>query len=209
MRPAGLAFALTLGIAGVLAPLRAARACSCMPPPPPTEAAARAAAVFEGRTFGARREQNSLRFSFEVTRVWKGEVPPSIDIVTPMQSASCGRSYEFGVPYIVYASAQDDGSFGDNLCSRTRLVVDAVEDLDVLGAGHAPLQDGTASPGPSGPDVEPPRIEPAPLPATSAKAGKGGCDVSGGAWDPPHALVVVLVLLFARRRARMWHTIRA
>ena len=151
--------------------------------------------MFEGRTFGARREQNELRFAFEVTRVWKGEVPPSIEIVTALQSAACGRSYEFGVPYVVYATARDDGTLVDNLCSRSRMVVDAVEDIDTLGAGRPPLQDGASVPGPAGPDIEPPRIEPAEGGAhdsTQASPRRRGCAIAAERAD-------------AGRRCVAWH----
>jgi MYXO-CTERM domain-containing protein len=204
MRCAGLPIACAIVVA--LAGARAARACSCLPPAPPGDAAGRATAVFEGRTFGARREQNELRFAFEVTRVWKGEVPPSIEIVTALQSAACGRSYDFGVPYVVYATARADGTLVDNLCSRSRMVVDAVEDLDTLGAGRPPLQDGASVPGPVGPDIEPPRIEPTgpgandePSPATP---GRRGCSVGTARADAPGGLAVLVLALVLRRRSR-------
>jgi MYXO-CTERM domain-containing protein len=197
-----LVFAFALGLA--LASSRAARACSCLPPAPPLDAASRAAAVFEGRTFGARREQNELRFSFEVTRVWKGEVPASIDVVTPLSSAACGRSFEFGVPYVVYATPRDDGSLADNMCSRTRMVVDAVEDLDVLGAGRPPASHGTSAPGPEGSDVEPPRIEPKDGGAPPVVPGKRGCAVDP---EPPPSRVLLLLALLLVGRPRLWQRI--
>jgi len=202
-----LACAIVVALAGP----RAARACSCLPPAPPGDAASRATAVFEGRTFGARREQNELRFAFEVTRVWKGEVPPSIEIVTALQSAACGRAYEFGVPYVVYATARADGTLADNLCSRSRMVVDAVEDLDTLGAGRPPLQEGASAPGPEGPDVEPPRIEPTGGPSsgpsgaddgpTPASPGRRGCIVGALRADAPSGLAFLVLALVLRRRS--------
>ncbi|HET6582334.1 MAG TPA: hypothetical protein VFG69_02780 [Nannocystaceae bacterium] len=198
-----LAFALSSAIVLVTAGARAARACSCLPPAPPIEASARATAVFEGRTFAARRVQNEVIFSFEVTRVWKGEVSPEVVVYTATHSASCGRAYELGVPYIVYASARDDGALVDNLCSRSRTLVDAVEDLDVLGAGRPPLQDGASVPPPSGPDVEPPRIEPGtqagaePSPASPGKRGCTLADAPVGAL--PAGLSLAFVLACCRR----------
>jgi hypothetical protein len=205
MKWAGLPLACAIVVALVLAVgPRAARACSCLPPAPPADAAGRATAVFEGRTFGARREQNELRFAFEVTRVWKGEVPPSIEIVTALQSAACGRSYEFGVPYVVYASTRDDGTLVDNLCSRSRMVVDAVEDLDTLGAGRPPLPDGASVPGPVGPDVEPPRIEPTEgaNEPTQTSPRRRGCAIAGERADAPSGLAFLVVGLVLRRRSQ-------
>ena len=207
MRAAGLALACAIGVA--LLGARAARACSCLPPAPPGDAASRATAVFEGRTFGARREQNEQRFAFEVTRVWKGEVPPSVEVVTALHSAACGRSFELGVPYVVYANARDDGTLADNLCSRSRMVVDAVEDLDALGAGRPPLHDGVSVPGPAGPDIEPPRIEPtaSSQPAPAAR-GKRGCAIGSTGADTFSGLAIVIVALALRRRPRLWQSSR-
>lgn len=207
MKLAGLAFACAIGVALVGA--RAARACSCLPPAPPGDAASRAAAVFEGRTFGARREQNELRFSFEVTRVWKGEVAPSVEVVTAIHSAACGRSFELGVPYVVYASARDDGTLVDNLCSRSRMVADAVEDLDTLGVGRPPLQNGASLPGPAGPDVEPPRIEPAASsqPAPTSK-GKRGCGIGSPDADGSWGLAMLVAVVALRRRPGLWQSRR-
>jgi hypothetical protein len=204
MRPIGvaLACAIVVGLAGA----RAARACSCLPPAPPADAASRAAAVFEGRTFGARREQNELRFAFEVARVWKGDVPPSIEIVTPVHSAACGRAYEFGVPYIIYASVRDDGTLADNLCSRSRMVVDAVEDLDTLGSGRAPLEGGPQAPGPVGPDVEPPRIEASGPEPTPTSPGKRGCAVGTAGFGASSGIALLAFVLTVRRRSRLWQT---
>jgi MYXO-CTERM domain-containing protein len=207
MRAAGLAFACAIGVA--FGGARAARACSCLPPPPPGDAASRAVAVFEGRTFGARREQNEQRFAFEVTRVWKGEVAPAVEVVTALHSAACGRSFELGVPYVVYASARDDGTLTDNLCSRSRMVADAVEDLDTLGAGRPPLQDGASVPGPAGPDIEPPRIEPttSSQPAPTSP-GKRGCTVGATGADPAYGLALVVIVLALRRRVGLWQSRR-
>lgn len=191
-----VALALVTGLAAVAVPTRA-HACSCAPPRPPLESAAAASVVFEGRTFGVTREGGQNRFTFEVLRVLKGEVPSSVHIWSASHSASCGRAFEAGLPYLVYAHVLPGGQLGDGLCSRTRPVSNAAEDLELLGAGHPPLSAPGAS-SPEAPPVEPPRIEPV-AQETAPAPSKRGCSIEG-ATSP---LVVSLVLLgCARRRTR-------
>jgi hypothetical protein len=173
-------FGAAIVIAACVAP-RVARACSCAPPRPPLEAQQAAAVVFEGRTFNVAREGGQNRFSFEVLRVWKGELPANVQIWSASQSASCGRAYESGLPYLVYAHELPGGLLGDGLCSRTRPVSNAAEDLELLGAGRAPAR----SPGTStseSPSLEPPRIEPV-AQQTAPSPGKRGCTI-GEAGSP-------------------------
>jgi hypothetical protein len=178
-----------------------ADACSCIQPPAPRAAAAESTVVFEGRTFGMHHEAgidggqsfSKLRFSFEVTRVWKGDVGAKIDITTPSSPAMCGRAFELGVQYVVYARTGEGGVLVDSLCSRTRSAKNATEDLAELGPGVPPTSGAIASP-PAGAAVEPPRIEPGPPPSAPSKRGCG-VDPHG---DAP--LVLVLVpFVFVRR----------
>ncbi len=186
---------LTTSIA-LLAP-RAVHACSCAPPSPPELAAARAAAVFEGRTYGVHRENGKLRFSFEVTRVWKGAIGSTVDIWTASNSAACGRGYEAGVSYLIYAHELPGGQLGDGMCSRSRPTHSATEDLAALGGGSEP-QRPQADPG-ERPAVEPPRIETAPPPLATPRS--RGCAIDGPT-RPLAPLFLALVVASARRRAR-------
>ena len=179
-----------------------ARACSCIQPPAPRVAAAEASAVFEGRTFGMHRESGRLRFSFEVTRVWKGDVGPKVELTTHEQDSMCGRAFELGVQYIVYARAGDGGTLTDSLCSRTRSSRNATEDFAELGAGVAPGRSGGATPQTA--SVEPPRIEPGPPAATPTKR---GCSVGDPQRGTPWLLFAVLGLHL--RRSTRPHTERA
>lgn len=151
-----------------------ARACSCVQPPSPRAAAAEATAVFEGRTFGVHREAGKVRFGFEVSRVWKGDVGATVDVYSNAASSMCGRSFEAGVPYLVYARHSPAGVLVDTMCSRTRASRSAAEDFAELGAGTSPARPELASkPGIS---IEPPRIEPTPPPSPPNKR---GCSVAG------------------------------
>lgn len=165
-----------------------ARACSCAPPRPPVEAAQSASVVFEGRTFGVTREGGQNRFTFEVLRVWKGEVPQSVQIWSASHSAACGRAFETGLPYLVYAHDLPGGLLGDGLCSRTRPVANAAEDLELLGAGHAPSRPPGAG-APDSPSLEPPRIEPVAR-DTAPSPSKRGCAIG----EPSDVIVMWMLL---------------
>jgi hypothetical protein len=187
-------FLLALGAA--LAVPRAARACSCLPPPAPAAAADQAVAVFEGRTFGVVREGMHNRFTFEVTRVWKGDVGTRVEVWSHSQSATCGRGFESGTSYVVYAGSRD-GHFVDGLCSRTREISRASEDVESLGPGRTPT-DAAAPPATGGPEVEPPRIEPREPVVPPPQPSSRGCTVGGGA----SVLVLFPLALVVRRRSR-------
>lgn len=175
-----------------------------MPPRPPAESLEQAHAVFEGTPSGKRPEGTmALRYTFDVSRVFKGELGETVEIVTANNSAACGRNYEVGKAYLVYASNHDDpNTLSDGLCSRTQLASAAAEDFEVLGEGTAAGADD--QPDPDAPAAEPPRIdEPAAEPTSPppAEPSKRGCSVG----EMPHgegsaAVVLLAGLLIARRR---------
>jgi MYXO-CTERM domain-containing protein len=205
------ALATLLVLAAATAPWlvpRGARACSCLVPPPPEQALAEADAVFEARPFGMSSDDQRARYSFEVDRVWKGDVGLRVEISTALHSATCGRSYRIGTQYVIYARRGQAGELTDVLCSRTRASTSAAEDLQVLGAGHEPREQAAPEPEPGPEPTEPPRIEPSPVqgvpveppPATPSSR---GCAI---AMEKPHASSALALLgLFAvairRRRA--------
>jgi hypothetical protein len=173
-------------------------------PPPPEQALEEADAVFEARPFGMQSDSQRARYSFEVDRVWKGDVPPRVEISTALHSATCGRSYRIGTQYVVYARRGPDGGLTDHLCTRTRASSSAAEDLQVLGAGHEP-REPIAPPIDPGPEpTEPPRIEPVAVePPPTAPTGRG-CAVEEphAAWGPAVLLGLgPLLVAVGRRRA--------
>ena len=194
---------LVLVAIALLALPRGARACSCMMPPPPGEALAQADAVFEARPFSMSNDERRAYYSFEVDRVWKGAIGSRVEIATALHSAACGRSYQIGTRYVIYARRNTDGEWVDGLCSRTRASRSAEEDLQVLGPGHSPI---SAEPVPDGggtEPTEPPRIAPPPAePPPTSPSGRG-CAV-----EKPHTrggwmglLVLGLAVAIGRRRA--------
>lgn len=143
----------------------AALACSCAPPPPPRDALAGADAVFEARILsgpegGAAAADGTpyfgpVTYQVEVLRSWKGSPEPRSAIVTSSQGSMCGRSYEVGANYLVYAYRDKQGNLGDSICTRTRSSKTATEDFAALG-------DGTKLPAAPGSRVDPAPADAAP-----------------------------------------------
>ena len=161
-----LALALVFG-ALVLAPACPAYACSCIPAAAPLDALAEATAVFEGEVLGIATPDpvegvfssaDTVEVTFHVEQVWKGEVAGVTSLFTAASSASCGFEFQTGQSYIVYARSAD-GQLQASLCSRTRLIEQAGEDMEALGKGAAPAP------------YPPPGSEPPPPGATPEAAG--------------------------------------
>lgn len=154
-------FSLAVVIAGAALHVSAemAYACSCAPPRPPLEALERAEAVFAGTVTavsgippGGYNSSDPRVIAFKVSEVWKGQSYETMFITTPLSEASCGFTFVEGEEYIVYAWKGVDVL----LCSRTKRLGQAQEDLAALGEGSAP-EPGSSSPIPkSRPDTVPP-----------------------------------------------------
>ena len=134
-----------IAVAALHASARLAHACSCIPPRPPLEALERADAVFAGDVVSISEPKGLFRSWFEsstdpitvefrVNAVWKGKIHETLFIQTAWSSASCGFEFVQGEQYIVYAR---EG--WASLCSRTKSIDEASEDLMALGEGSAPL----------------------------------------------------------------------
>jgi hypothetical protein len=68
-----------------------------------------------------------------VLRVWKGTLGRSVVLRTANDGASCGYPFAVHESYLVFTR---DRSV--SLCSRTKPIADATEDLAALGDGHPP-----------------------------------------------------------------------
>lgn len=120
-----------------------ARACSCMPPPPAAQALTQSDAVFSGRVIKIKRvkSRNSqdeplqeMEVVLEVNSSWKGAERKRVTVFTASQSAACGYSFRKGVTYLVYAN-DSQGKLVASICSRTKRLKDARDDLGELGSG--------------------------------------------------------------------------
>lgn len=133
-------------------------------------------------------------YAFEVLRRFKGETGSRIRVWTQGSGAMCGRSFAPGVSYPLYAKLDTEGRLRDSLCSRSREMSRASEDLEQLGKG-AVVRAGGSSKEPSG---TPRRAEIATEPAPTA----AHCTVSEPApAPPPSALIALGALAWRRRRA--------
>ncbi len=119
-------------------------ACSCMPPGDPKMEMEQATAVFVGRVYSIENSGGTMWVHFEVSEVWKGPYQSLLTVQTAESSAACGFNFMQSTEYMVYA-------YGDtnipqvSLCSRTRPLSEAAEDLKLLGPGTpvSQMQEGT------------------------------------------------------------------
>ncbi len=142
-RPLALALAAPLSLFFLVLALapREARACSCVPSPPPATALERSAATFVGEVLSVEpRRARGNAVKLRVERTFKGTLAAAVTLFTPDQPAACGRNFEVGERYLVYAE-QIGGALYDNLCTRTSPLASAksdVEALDALARGEPP-----------------------------------------------------------------------
>ena len=112
-------------------------ACSCMAPGAPDVERDNSTAVFAGRvasitTVNRGGVAPQLQVHFDVSQSWKGPAAASIEVLTSESSASCGVTFTQGGDYVVIHQRLE-GYLNASLCSRTRPLADADEDLAVLG----------------------------------------------------------------------------
>ena len=154
----GVPVVLAILIAGlwVIAQPGRSYACSCIDPGSPSEALERSAAVFAGRVvsiddrLALGSSLDPLIIKFDVETVWKGSLHQQIELRTAFDSASCGYSFVEGVEYLVYSHNGSEAS----LCSRTRPLSEAADDLAELGPGRTAPESGTP-PTPASPETPP------------------------------------------------------
>lgn len=139
-----LCILFVLGAAIVAAQPTCVFACSCRPPGTPAQELGQADAVFLATVVDVNAPSGPIRSSadsttvtLDVAKVWKGQVTRTLVLITPGSSASCGVSFEQGKAYVVYGRVSE-GALTTNLCSRTRPIGDATEDLAALGPGQPP-----------------------------------------------------------------------
>jgi carboxypeptidase family protein len=122
---AGLAVAAAVA-AGAASP-RAAEACSCAPPPPPCEVYWLTDAVFTGKVTNVVAASNGAeQVTLAIDEKFRG---PSMASTLVVESGGvCGATLRQGERYFVYASS-NGGAYYASLCSRTRPLADAGDDL--------------------------------------------------------------------------------
>jgi hypothetical protein len=125
-----------------------ASACSCAGYlAAPQERAQRAlkesTAVFSGQVVnigtgepGGAWRPATVTVSFQVSEVWKGPQPETLEVSTPRDGASCGYPFKEGQEYLVYAYGKEE-LFKVSLCSETKPLSEASADLEALGNGES------------------------------------------------------------------------
>lgn len=119
-------------------------ACSCIQPAPPLESLEQSSAVFAGKVVDITvprriniRSDDPIKVTFEVSQIWKGPDYKTIILTTARDGVSCGYSFKENEEYIVYTYGEED-ELSTSICSRTKLLSNAQEDLQDLGAGDLP-----------------------------------------------------------------------
>jgi hypothetical protein len=123
-------------------------ACSCEGGGPPCQSVFQVDAIFAGTVSGLAalpdddlpplrpgesRIPRQLRVDFVDVQGYRAVQGTSISVLTPGSGASCGYAFKQGQRYLVYAMRQANGTeLVTSICSRTRLLVEADEDLRFL-----------------------------------------------------------------------------
>ena len=116
-------------------------ACTCIPPESPSKELERSAAVFSGKVIEIRvSEEETDIFAqveavVEVERAWKGVEKKTVSVFTSAHSSACGYGFKKGERYLVYAGSNRDERLITSICSRTRRMNKAGDDLRELGEG--------------------------------------------------------------------------
>lgn len=133
-----LIWALTAAV-----PVRAF-ACSCATMPA-CQATWSADAVFAGTVVSIEpldressgQRQQSTRVTFDVERGFINSMAGRSEVLT-MTFSTCSYSFKAGGKYLVYASKTEASGLSATICSRTRPIADAQEDLRYLSTISAP-----------------------------------------------------------------------
>ncbi len=127
--------ALALGLCALPS---SADACTCGNDPAPQVAMDSSDAVFVGTVSASRRlpltddsTTQLIEYSFEISHTYKGPTGRAV-VRSKASVAACGRTFEEGVVYLVYARKTDE-VLTDTQCSRTRPAADAIEDFKEIG----------------------------------------------------------------------------
>jgi hypothetical protein len=109
-------------------------ACDCAMPGKPKEELQRADAVFVGEVIGSKTENGSRIFEFKVERFWKGAITKVVSVGSEV--GNCRYIFGVGEKYIVYARGKE--TLLTSICTRTKNLGAASEDLKDLGEGERP-----------------------------------------------------------------------
>lgn len=133
-------------------PPQTALACSCVLDISQAESFANAEAVFSGRVLSLASDTSLMgafrqyrKAEIEVQTVWKGDVTNPATLVTGLGGGDCGYDFIEGKSYLFYTHKGEmygggRGKLETGICSSTKLLAAAEEDLLLLGQGKSPLE---------------------------------------------------------------------
>lgn len=116
-------------------------ACSCIAPGTPAEEFDQTDAIFAGQVTAVEMVSKTDFAPYEITlqvaESWKGVTEEEISVYTGLTGVSCAYGFVNGKRYLVYAyqDSKTDKLIA-SMCSPTKLVDDATEDLAYLRANH-------------------------------------------------------------------------
>ncbi len=147
LRLVALALVLLTACASLLGRPEVCHACSCANVTV-QQAFEQSSAVFVGKVldqaevFDPHEDSGVIgrRYAvrFEVQAYWKGDVPSQAIVYDSF--TSCGIGFTEGSSYLVYAYERQPGEWTTHLCSRTKELAGAEEDLQELGEGRTPTR---------------------------------------------------------------------
>ena len=116
---------------------------------PPKESLEKSTTVFAGKVVDIDvpsgiviSSADPMKVTFDVSKVWKGPNYKTLVVTTARDGTSCGYSFKQGEEYIVYTYGEGD-KLSTGICSRTKLLANAQEDLVGLGEGNLPTNSGS------------------------------------------------------------------
>ena len=140
---------LVLAAAFLVITARPADACTCAGRIAVCEAFWKTPVVFEGEVLSIVPVANSRgeeypperRVRFAIGKVHRGDIGDTAELMTGAGGGDCGYTFKQGGRYLVYANFYA-GKLTAGICSRTRLLADAAEDLEYLKTAVAPSAGG-------------------------------------------------------------------
>lgn len=84
-------------------------------------------------------QQNLIRF--DVAQVYRGDPAAQLEVVTGQGDSDCGYGFRLGQTYLVYAHKGEDGKLYTGICTRTRSLAEADDDLAYFRALAAAKRD--------------------------------------------------------------------
>lgn len=116
-------------------------ACSCLDPGPPCQAYWNSSVSFSGTPLSVSRVEVEWEghkmvqrlFLFRVEEAFRGIEGKEVEVLTGAWGGDCGYDFQPGTKYLVYGGrVQDKPWVGTSICTRTRPLSEAAEDLSFI-----------------------------------------------------------------------------